>query len=361
MNENDVMKSLARSRPASLEPAPDPARLDRIIATAEARPGPAVRAPRRRARAARVGYAGALAVAAAALAVTVGGGPEPTADPAARRLLLAAADSSLRAPATTGRYWHTRGVNSGGGQLPAGQDVQGPCHDETWVARSPREPSWWIINTWSKVTVRPGAPSPERGKAWSSGDGGFACTRGNRSVAEDKGRTPTAVKLGDFAEPGSSWPNVNGRAVSIAEIQALPTEPDALKDLLLRWQGSTPANDETANEVLFFQAAELLLELPTPPDVRAGLFRMLAGLPGVGSAGEVRDPLGRTGMGVALRTCLPSYGQETRIMFDEPTGRLLAVTAATGTSCANLDRRHWSAVLESGWTDASPVLPAARH
>ncbi|WP_285780376.1 hypothetical protein [Microtetraspora sp. NBRC 13810] len=215
--------------------------------------------------------------------------------------------AAVQTPDTAGRYWHTRGVNSGA-LLRGDRPTRGACRDETWVARSPADPSWWIVHSWTRLDAAEGGEPPGPG-ASSTDQAHYACARGNRAITSPEGETPYAQRLNSFAEPGSSWPDVNGRAVSVAEIERLPTDPGALREVLVRWQGPGETDDRLRDQIVFDQAAELLLELPTPAGVRASLFRLMADLPEVRSLGDVRDPLGR------------------------------------------------AAVLESGWTDAAPDLP----
>ncbi|MEU7895750.1 CU044_5270 family protein [Nonomuraea sp. NPDC049152] len=358
MKKTDVMKTLADVRPAAMDPIDDPERLDRIIAAAATRRSTISVVPRR----GRIGLgwtfaAGTAAVLAVAVTLTSGGAGGRSAEPAARGLLLAAAEQTVKIPATTGRYWHTQGVNSGGLFMDE-RTFHGVCRDETWVARSPADPSWWIVHSWARLDAAKGAPPPKKGE-WSSDQAHFTCTRGNRALDDETGKTPYAGRLNDFAEPGSSWPNVNGKAVSVADIESLPTEPEALREVLVQWQGPGDISDELRDEILFEQAAELLLDLPAPTEVRAALFRMMAELPEVRSLGDVRDPLGRDAVGVALRSCEPRYGTESRVLFDKNTGRLLSVARSAGKQgCADLRPTRWSAVVDSGWTDESPKVPA---
>jgi hypothetical protein len=81
--------------------------------------------------------------------------------------------------------------------------------------------------------------------------------------------------------------------LSARELQALPASPDRLKALILR--GST-----AGAQSYIFQVTPSLLTMPVTPAVRAALYRMLAGLPGIHSLGQVTDPAGQTGAAVAL-------------------------------------------------------------
>ncbi|WP_067144225.1 CU044_5270 family protein [Microtetraspora malaysiensis] len=360
MKKPDLMEMLADVRPASLTPEDDPRRLDRIIAAA-ARPS-VVAEPVPRPGRGRPGWGWGAGVAAAGLAAAAilvpGAVGDRSAEPAARGLLLAAAEQTVNAPTGAGRYWHSRGVNSAS---PTDRTSDGLCRDETWVARSPKDPSWWIVHSWTRLgDVKDALLPPEKG-VWSSEQAHFTCVRGRRAVDSTDGATPYLQRLDAFAEPGSSWPNVDGRVVSLAEIDALPTDPESLKEVLIQWQ-VPGVSDERRDEILFEQAAEMLLELPAPSGVRAALFRLMADLPDVRSLGGVRDPLGRDAVGVARRSsCDQEFGGELQVLFDKDTGRLLSVKRLDGErGCADLRPISWSAVQESGWTDESPKVPADR-
>jgi hypothetical protein len=124
-----------------------------------------------------------------------------------------------------------------------------------------------------------------------------------------------------------------------------------------------------------------LLTLPVTPAVRAALYRMLAGLPGVRSLGPVTDAGGRAGVAVALSGRYSGCGQESALHSgggteERPTfascvvEQRLVIDPASGMPLAQELRyaglppgQHWSApdglfsfrlFRAAGWTGASP-------
>jgi hypothetical protein len=91
-----------------------------------------------------------------------------------------------------------------------------------------------------------------------------------------------------------------------AEIAALPSDPAALAVHV----GSGHDREVVAT------IAELLGESPAPARVRAGLYRLIAPLPGVRLLGPARDGAGRRGVTISAAT--------QTLTFDPATGRLLA-------------------------------------
>jgi hypothetical protein len=112
--------------------------------------------------------------------------------------------------------------------------------------------------------------------------------------------TARAGKLIDFGlETSSNNRNFafGSAMLSIRQLQALPADPARLKKLILRGAGNL---GEGGADSYLFQDTPSLLTLTVTPAVRAALYRMLAGLPGVRRLGQVRDVAGQRGIAVAL-------------------------------------------------------------
>ncbi|MFI6988316.1 CU044_5270 family protein [Nonomuraea wenchangensis] len=156
------------------------------------------------------------------------------------------------------------------------------------------------------------------------------------------------------------------------ELQDLPTDPEDLRKLLCEGSikladGRTgaPKHCEEPRRVLD-QVFSLLADTPVPSKVRAGLMRLITDYPGVQRLGAVKDPLGRAA--VALAAPFESAdGRGTiqrQVLFDQRTGKLLGgrdIQLEPGP-----DSETWQApgrvldywaVVDSGWSDAQPVLP----
>jgi hypothetical protein len=126
----------------------------------------------------------------------------------------------------------------------------------------------------------------------------------------------------DFAAFG--FPLVNPQ-----DAARLPADPAALRSLISGyWQREIP----TYRGVL--GTADLaggFLAVVARPAVRAALYRMIEGLPGIQNLGPMTDPLGRHGVGVAVT----KDGIRVEIVYDPVTSAVLeersvAVPAASG-------------------------------
>ncbi len=98
----------------------------------------------------------------------------------------------------------------------------------------------------------------------------------------------------------------------------LPTEPRALRRLIearkIPRVGGPPGEAET-----FTLIGDMLRNTYLPPAFRAALYRVVAELPKVELLGEVKDPIGRKGIGVAF-----TKGSVTHeLIFDPATSALL--------------------------------------
>jgi hypothetical protein len=240
------------------------------------RGGAAPRLGRRRAGWATA-VAGAALVATAATVIAVGtvtepGGPpgrhlagpsgSPTAigrSPAgqsARQILLTAAAAAAQAPPRTGTYWYVKSFYLSGAGFP-----------DTWETWELRNGVNWVraFKTHGRVIKAPWA-----GPGWDlEGDPGIG---GLRS------------KYHKPADPNAKWPG----EVTFAQLQRLPASPAALKAWLVAFnrnydvgQGFQPIPPAPADEGVFLCLANLIAELPSPPQVRAAAFRVVATLPGI--------------------------------------------------------------------------------
>lgn len=318
----------------------------------------------------RLGLVGPLASGAAVALVAVlanSGGAPPPRPPSASEVLLAAAARTEKAPVVAGRYWHTRVRKMTPTKLNVGDkniNYQAMCDSDVWAARESSDQSWWVV---ASQQTRPLTVADERlWRARGNPELGY-CSYGHGSEVGSQGfAAPYAVKLSTSGRsaPYAGYPTANGKTISFRAIERLPADPAELKKILARWSlepPPSPSDDASkffSQYVLFTEAADLLFDLPTTPQVRAALYRMLASLESVRVLGTVRDPLGRTGQGIALPNC--RFGGNTdQLILDQRTGQLLAIRQVQGCDSSS-QVREWSALLESGWTDQSPRLPKER-
>jgi hypothetical protein len=105
-------------------------------------------------------------------------------------------------------------------------------------------------------------------------------------------------------------------------LDRLSTDPTVLRRLLL----STKKGpwEEDAGTVAFEDATTVLANAPAGPELRAGLFKALAGLKGVTDVGTVRDAAGRTGTklvhrgGVGITSVIIDPKTSTLLELDTP-------------------------------------------
>ncbi|MCW2876986.1 MAG: hypothetical protein JWQ95_1086 [Sphaerisporangium sp.] len=333
--------------------------------------------------------AGAAAVTAAAVAVAVSGtggttprapshveaipsftGTAPVVRLSAKQILLAAADSSLKAPATTGPYWYVDSVI--GVANEAGTRTRYLVHSMTshrlWIAGSPERESWFVDRNLGTK------PAKGAEVAWA-GDG--SPTKWSVETPEPKANDKNAVGRMELdSTPGKPFGNpinfgdkvfdLAGRNVSVAELKALPTTAAALKQRLLQGyagHGTESGEPQDADSWLYQVTSGLLRDMPVEPAVRAAAYKVLAGLDGVRSLGEVTDALGRTGQGIARSENWSGAGFERQIIIDPRTGILLtdqivAVRATGGYAWAKPGTPiWWEATTEASWTEKGPVKP----
>ena len=90
-----------------------------------------------------------------------------------------------------------------------------------------------------------------------------------------------------------------------------------LKTLLLA--GWSPAQGGGSVTSYLFQTVPAVLEMPVTPAVRAALYRLLAGLPGVRSLGAVTDVAGQAGVAVAHTEKYTGCGRQIGLTPTETT------------------------------------------
>jgi hypothetical protein len=141
---------------------------------------------------------------------------------------------------------------------------------------------------------------------------------------------------------------------SVLDPEGLPTDPPALRRAIEARK--VPGVDGPPGEAGTFAAiGELLRDDYLPAAVRSALYLAASELPGVEALGEVRDPIGRAGTGVAFTD--RSRGVRDELILDPDTsallgeretttsGRLEGFSAPVGTTIG------WAAYLKSRITD----------
>jgi hypothetical protein len=128
-------------------------------------------------------------------------------------------------------------------------------------------------------------------------------------------------------------PTLFGEGLTWDKLYALPTDPAKLGAVLsdkVKGYGPdpNPTGGVSAVQEEFVEIGDLLRESPASPALRKALYEVAAGIPGVRLIGNLKDALGRTGVGVARNG-------ET-LLIDPATGRLLADLEGQGWSSTYL-------------------------
>ncbi|WP_433560097.1 CU044_5270 family protein [Pseudonocardia xinjiangensis] len=318
--------------------------------------------------------AGGLAAAGLVVAVVLGGttptvpalpagGPASAVQPAAQNILLVAAERAEDAPAGTGRYWVSRtesGVISEVGPAGNRYRVVNRGRAETWVAQAPDGTSWWISESLGAKPLTPedtaawkrdGEPGRWEVPAGAHGKGSLEITASPRPpIGNPIGTGAQSFALGD-------------RNVTQEEIDALPTEPAALRSTLLErfhtgGGGDLPAGQD---QWLFAVGSNIVTDMPVSPGVRAAAFRMLADLSGVRDLGTVQDADGRAGQAVAITEKSPNGTFETRLIIDPASGDPLSRETRAVQPAGTTVLTSYGLVVDTGYTDDSPPpVPGAR-
>ncbi|MGC4957197.1 CU044_5270 family protein [Actinomadura citrea] len=344
MDEIDVLREM-RTGLAVEEPP------ERLAQRIDWRDGGAARPrPRRRLRIQLVSVAATAAVAAgviAAVASTGDGGPpgDPGAEntvPLKGNALLVAATNALKAP--TGRYWHTRTVMGDiyavGKSAASHYKVDSRQGNEAWFGPDGKGRGSHIEFTDVPITAQ------DKQKWVAAGSPKMV------PVPDPEGTGQTVFLDMASGEGAPNWmpSDDDFDGMTMKELTELPTEPKALKEVLLGLKGhwhAVSADGEKAEPIRALRgeervralsdvAGDLLSTAPAPPRVRAAVFRMLAGLPGVKPEGRTTDPLGRSGTVVSLPltttaplglfTAPKQLGTYRRqFIVDPATGSLLAI------------------------------------
>ena len=306
-----------------LPPAPPPS--PQVAAVARARmTSPPPRLRRRGWMLATGAVAAAAAATMAAITLTGGGTPPPTVPLAVFRppigaamagsggpgrpvLLTAARAVAQGGPVTTGRFWEVPAV--AGNFIPVGQGedhylILEVATNDQFMASKPSGTSPEVVQQLSVQLAsradraawrRAGSPTTwhvyqEYGLATPQGPS----EQEERNVTAGRDRLPfVQASTGGhqaFVVGDHSW--------SARQLLALPADPARLRRLLLAggiakgWPGGTSA--------YLFQTVPAVLDMPVTPAVSSALYRMLAAVPGVRSAGQVRDVAGQAGQAVTL-------------------------------------------------------------
>jgi hypothetical protein len=179
-----------------------------------------------------------------------------------------------------------------------------------------REHPWEATDEWSVLV-------PSEREAWIS----FGSRNGRVQKMSGKPRFVSADQRAGWVAAGSPPLPRSGEVedgtlsgASILDASELPTDPATLRRLIeareIQGIGGPPGEAET-----FTLIGDMLRESYLPAAVRSAIFQLTAELPRVELLGEVNDPVGRTGTGIAYTD--RRRGTRHELVFDPATSALL--------------------------------------
>ncbi|MET8868803.1 hypothetical protein ABZW11_38250 [Nonomuraea sp. NPDC004580] len=262
--------------------------------------------------------------------------------------------ASTAAVSPEGAYWHTRVIHASEHPWQFGTKAD-PYRlterqiIEDWATRDGR---FWTGSR--ELGARPISAADEQ--AWQR-DG----SPGKWSESID-GKT---VKLSTQPANGHVTPNrsstqffLAGQRLTYEEVQRLPADAERLKDWL-RQAGRVHRVPENGLDSWVTSALPLLLhDLPAPKEVRTAAYETLLTMPGVRAAGQATDALGRTGSAVVYIRQGDKNATTQRFIVDTERMMLLSYGYATDNPDRQPAGRDETTVVEAGWTDAPPAVPA---
>lgn len=378
MREKDrrTLEALARARPDALDPArlAGTPRQHQDLAELLATQPVTRRMAKRRMLVPLVGVAAAAAVAIGAVAVGIGAsrGPQTTtsAGPDGHLVLESMADS-VENQATEGAYWQFETQQQDLFLIPGNQPyVIAETGQNDWsIGVRPGEQSLLV----SGLNAKRGPWSAQDTKRWMLA-GSPATVIADPGIGKEKlgglevplgGGTPRV----DHTNSGGTIAAIGPRNVNYAYLRQLPSDQNALAQTLAKLYAQSGGESGTDQADWMFEQVSGLISLPVSSAVRASAYRILANLPGITSLGTVTDPLGRTGVAVALppRQAGDLGQQQEQLIVDPQTSTILSsqlvlvqpsvLAASAGMTAGTVT--YYQATTHIGWTDQQADTPPA--
>ncbi|MEV6861907.1 hypothetical protein AB0M44_13010 [Streptosporangium subroseum] len=267
------------------------------------------------------------------------------------------APAAVAATPPEGAYWHTRTMTTSthpwqfGSKSDPYSLVQREI-SERWSAPDGR--SWF---GYRELGTLPGTVADK--KAWRR-DG--SPSKWNESIAGKTLKLSAEPAKGRLASAGRErkfW--VAEQWLTYDEVQRLPADPSRLKAWLTK-AGQAGREDDIPGW-LEYTLPEFLHDFPAPKEVRTAAYQALLTLPGVRADGAAKDGLGRPGSAVVLDSSSGKGKKATvvkvRLIVD--TGRMVLLSRdqkATLDGKAFPEMSSDKTLIQVGWTDSSPAVPA---
>ncbi|NRQ38124.1 hypothetical protein HII36_40790 [Nonomuraea sp. NN258] len=253
-------------------------------------------------------------------------------------------DAVAAAPA--GRYWRVRTVTTRTDHHPVGGDD--PYHLETRR----------VSEDWSLPDGRRWSGFRELGaRPKSAAD--RAAWRRDGSPVKWRYRTEGMLVRHQLAPGKGRLTRIEGVPEwflardqrSYAELSALPTDPQALKDWLVKApaEGERPVPAEHLDRFLFSSYVSVLHELPVSREVRQAAYRALLAVPGVTTADG--------GTRIAFTEKQPDHSVTEEVVVDTEAMTITSRRVETLLKGKPLLPKTMTTTIEAGWVEGRPTVP----
>ncbi|MEU7990245.1 hypothetical protein AB0B56_35820 [Streptosporangium canum] len=270
----------------------------------------------------------------------------------------------------TGAYWRVQGTR-------VRRYLVGAEPTRYWIASrgemrqwTPRKPGALYVQETGSSGIRPDTPQDE--KIWRKqgspdrwrlpkceSSSSLPCPP--ITLADKRSRREYRI-MGDVPDPGLG-------GLTIAELDALPTDPARLRERLEGYRQAEQKRGLKRSWEEFLRAAVRdMTVIPASPGLRAALLRLYVEQPGAEVAREDSDPLGRPAIAIDLGTKGGGYFQlgtrmvpiAREVLLDPRTGEGMAERSVTTKAEGGFPKGtvvDYIVVDKMGWTDERPTLP----
>lgn len=278
------------------------------------------------------------------------------------RLVIApnARPAAASAAPPAGAYWHTRELFERTDPRKLGSGA-----NQYWVVVPQLTEEWTMTDgrRWFG-SRKPGAyPESAADRAAWRRDGSPA--RWTRTAGGQVVRLSTEPDKGGVFPPREVEQFfLAGQTLTYEEVQRLPADPEGLKSWLAQAARVERAEGDAVSTAVTSALPELLYTLPAPKQVRTAAYQALLTMPGVHAKATAEDSRGRTGTALSIDDLYPHRkGDTTRVTVDLiiDTGTMLLLSESQTTTLDGKPSRNKTStrtVLEAGWTNARPAVPA---
>ncbi|GGO73952.1 hypothetical protein [Nonomuraea cavernae] len=141
------------------------------------------------------------------------------------------------------------------------------------------------------------------------------------------------------------------------EVQRLPADPDRLKAWVA--EAGRVGRENSIGGNWLSALPEILYDLPAPKEVRVAAYQALLTMPGVRAEGNAKDKLGRSGTVLLIDRPGGKGTVPIKMRLIVDTGRM-ALLSQDDTVTYPKEQLviKTSKLVESGWTDSPPAVPA---